>query len=100
MSDLNKLLEQCKYGVCLEVNKHRDYYESAEKTLEDARGWECPPEIEDDIREVMIRTDTIVNLQFYPDTPVASYDLYHYDVDAVLKEALEILKERRTYSDF
>ena len=41
----------------------------------------------------MIETDTIVNIQFYPKTPVGSYSVYHYDLDMALDLALECLKE-------
>ena len=39
----------------------------------------------------MIETNTIIDLQFYPHTPVGSYQIYHYDLDKALDEALEIL---------
>ena len=85
---LKDLLARCKCGVFLTVNQHRDYYETAENTLDEAQGHECPPEIEDDVRRVMIETDTIIRIQFYPRTPSSSYEIWHHDLDAALDEAL------------
>ena len=39
----------------------------------------------------MIETDTIVVLQFYPDTPIGSYSIWHHDLDAALDAALSCL---------
>lgn len=96
MDKVKELLACCKCGVYLTVNEHRDAYETAEQTLADARRRECPPEIEPDVAARMIETDTIVRLQFYPDTPVGSYQIWHYDLDAALDMALDCL--RRTAS--
>lgn len=86
------LLSKCKCGVFLIVNAHRDYYETAEQSLKEKDGYECPPEIEDVVRRIMIETNTIIELQFYPDTPIGSYSIYHYDLDAALTEALGCLQ--------
>ena len=88
MDKLKTLLARCKCGLFLTVNEHRDSYDSAEETLDDARGYECPPNISDDVRAVMIETDTIIRLQFYPDTPISSYEVWHHDLDAALDAAL------------
>ena len=88
MTKLMQLLGRCKCGVYLTVNEHRDYYQSAELTLEEAEERECPPEIAPDVRAQMIKSDTIVRLQFYPDTPIGSYEIWHHDIDAALDRAL------------
>ena len=92
MSKLQQVLNRCGCGVYLEVNRHRDYYQTAEDALIEKQRYECPPEIDEDVREVMVKTNTIIELQFYPDTPIGSYSLYHYDLEKILDEALEILK--------
>jgi len=91
---LKQLLAGCKCGVFLTVNEHRDYYETAEESLDEARGNECPPEIADDVRAQMIATNTIVRLQFFPHTPIGSYEIWHHDLDAALTEALACLEQR------
>jgi hypothetical protein len=93
MDKLKKILEQCKYEVCLTVNRHRDYYQKAEQALEELDSAECPPEIEPEVRQGMIDKNTIIELQFYPDTSVGFYIVYHYDLDAALDEALEVLEQ-------
>jgi hypothetical protein len=45
---------------------------------------DTPPEV----RAEMIRLNTVVDVQFYPDTPVGFYRVAHYDIDAALDAAL------------
>lgn len=94
MSDdkLKSILDRCKCGVFLRVNDHRDYYQTAEQGLDEIQtirngDLECTA----DVRAKMIETDTIVLLQFYPDTPSSSYEIIHCDLDAALDKALECL---------
>lgn len=91
MEKLQKLLDKCKCGVHLTVNQHRGYYQTAEEALKEKEGYECPPEIEPEVRAAMIEKNTIIDLQFYPDTPIGSYSIYHYDLDMALDEALACL---------
>lgn len=88
MDKLKKLLSLCKCGVFLVVNEHRVYYQTAAQKLEEIDAYECPPDIDPGVREKMIATDTIVDLQFYPDTPIGSHSIYHHDLDAALDLAL------------
>lgn len=88
MDKLKELMRLCKCGVYVTVNRHRDSYETAGQALFDAMGHESPPEIADDVRAKMIALDTIVELQFYPNTPVGSYSIWHYDLEAALDIAL------------
>lgn len=91
MGKLNTLLDRCKCGVYLTINQHRDYYQTAEVALIELDSCQCPPQLEPEVRAKMIETNTIINLHFFPDTPIGSYDIYHYDLDAALNEALECL---------
>lgn len=91
MDKLQKLLGKCKCGFHLTVNQHRDYYQTAEEALKEKEGYECPPEIEPEVRQAMIDKNIIVDLQVYPDTPIGSYNIYHYDLEAAIDEALECL---------
>ena len=91
MDALRTLLARCKCGVYLAVNEHRDYYENAAQRLEWYAGLECPPQISDEVRAGILASETIVDLQFYPDTPIGSYHIVHHDLDAALRMALECL---------
>lgn len=91
MDKLKELFAHCKCGIYLTVNEHRDYYQTAAQALDEADGLECPPQIAPDVKARMIETNTIVRLQFYPDTPIGSYNIWHYDLDAALDAALSCL---------
>lgn len=89
MDELKELLSRCKCGVFITVNQHRDYYQFVTQKLEEIDCLEDPPDISKEVRAKMIEADTIIEIQFYPDTPIGSYSVYHWDLDMALDEALE-----------
>jgi hypothetical protein len=91
MEKFKKLLALCKCGVFLTVNEHRDYYYTAAQELDAAKSYPCQPNIDAEVEARMIETDTIVRLHFYPDTPIGSYEVWHYDIDSAIDEALSCL---------
>jgi hypothetical protein len=93
MYALKTLLGRCKGGVFLTVNEHKNYYDTIEKTLQDYAEMPCPPEFTEEVLSGIHRTGNVVDLQFYPDTPIGSYHIVHYDLDDALKIAIECVKE-------
>jgi hypothetical protein len=89
MDKLTKLLAHCKCGVRLEVNEHRNMYESAEEALYELKAQ--GEEISDDVCARIIETDTLISLICYPDTPIGFYHILHYDLDTALDEALKVI---------
>ena len=88
MEKLNELISKCKCSVGLDINVHRDYHESVETYLELPRLSEDKQDVYTEILQKMIELDTIVELQFYPDTSVGFYKIHHYDVEMTIDEAL------------
>jgi len=46
--------------------------------------------VSEEIRAKMIETDRILELHFYPNTPISFYNILHYDYDELIKQAKEI----------
>lgn len=90
MDKLILLLSRCKCGVSLTVNDHRDVYQTAKQAIEDLESMGHTVD-DDDVRAKMIELDTIVDLHFYPDTPVGFYKVLHYDLEMALDIALDAL---------
>ncbi len=88
---IETLLARCKCGVFLSVNEHRDCYQTVQQRFEELNCRECPPDIADDIKRQMIETDTVVELHFYPETPIGFYEIFHYDLNLALDAALGCL---------
>lgn len=90
MEKLNKLLSMCKCGVYLTINQHRDSYQSAKDRIKEMfeTGQIDGDDISKDIIEKMVDTNNIVEIQFYPNTPIGSYYIYHYDLEMAINEAL------------
>jgi hypothetical protein len=86
---IQELISRCKCGVSVEVNEHRNYYDSASKYMDEL----FDPDIDTDIKEKMIETDTIICIQFYPHTPIGFHIIYHYDLDIALDDALKVLSD-------
>jgi len=89
MEKLKKLLSKCKCGVHFTINEHRNYYQSAEEKLEELAHFECPPNILEEIKLKMIEIDTIIEIQFYPDTPIGFFSIYHWDLNKAIDLALQ-----------
>jgi hypothetical protein len=89
MDKLSKIIAHCKCAVHMTVNDHRNMYESIEDAIDGLESFGF--EIEPSIRARIIETDTLVELQAYPDTPIGFYKVLHYDLDAALDEMLQAL---------
>lgn len=95
MDELKTLIASCRCGVYLTVNEHRNYCMTPEKRLEDFSELQCPPDISADVRDGILRTGNIVELHVYPDTPIGSYHIVHYDLDDAVREAIECVGSRK-----
>lgn len=95
MDRLKTLLERCKCSVSVEVNKHRDYYQTAAEFIEEAEALmgDCAPKPSPQVKRTMIETDTIIVIHFYPDTPIGFYVVWHFDLDEALKQSLECISK-------
>lgn len=88
---LSRLIDRCKAGVYVEANVHRDTYTTAKDRIEQIMSRECPPEMDDALVAEMIRIDQIIEVTFYPDTPIGSYSLIGTNLNDLLDEAHGIL---------
>jgi len=93
MDKLLELISKCKCHISLEINEHRNYYATVKETLDELNSLECPPSYDEEIKNKMIKWDTIISLQFYPITPIGFYSLLDSDLDSILTRALNCLKE-------
>lgn len=80
---LQELIKRCKCGVFVSVNAHRDYYEAPDSYI--ARHEEI---VDPALLARMVATDTVVEVQFYPETPIGSYVIFDVEIDAALDRAL------------
>jgi len=86
MNKLKELLSKCKASVSITVNQHRDYYQSVKEYIEEQVQLD-EDLIEDiglDVYKEMQKTNTIIEIHAYPDTPIGSYRVIHYDVDKAI----------------
>lgn len=94
---LARLVSLAKCSVTVAANPHRDVYESAEEWLARRDTW-APAAMDDvpaDARATMIATDTVIEVQVYPDTPNGSFVIVHHDLGAALDIAIEAIESKR-----
>ena len=87
---LKQLLEQTKYSITLEINHHKDCYQTVEEYMREFphEDYLNDEDLSQEVYDKMVETDTIISLQVYPRTPGGFYKIYGYDLDMVLNEAL------------
>ena len=93
-NNLQKLISSCNASVNIEVNKHKDYYSSVKEHLNTVyETYNCGifEDISEDVLQKMIETDTIIHIQFYPNTPVGFNEVWHYDIDDAINIALKMI---------
>lgn len=96
MDKLKQLMNRCEYGVHLTINGHRDRNETAEQWIAQQKEAPASLYISNDAQAAILASNTIVDLQFYPYTPVCFYRIVHHDLDKALDEALANLEVEDT----
>ena len=95
MSDLKELIEMCKASVSIEVNRHKDVYMPISEYMNEFPQSDFLDEMDPDILRTILATDTIVDLHFYPNTPIGFYKIYHYDIDLAIEKAIKQLRKEK-----
>jgi len=90
---VEKLVSLCKGSVSIRFNDNTTNYETVEECIRtDFSG--LYKGLDDDVAAEMFRRNRMVEVHFYPDTPVGFYHITHYDLEAAVDEALEVLEEK------
>ncbi len=95
MNKIERLVKHCKGSVSITFNDHTTNYSTVEKELE-YNHFNRYDDVPEDVKAEMVKRDTMVEIQFYTDTPVGFYLIVHYDLDKALDEALKIVDERES----
>jgi hypothetical protein len=86
---LIKLINFCKRSVCVEINDHKSFHEKIKNYMEE-RFYEHLDQIGKDVLEKIYELDNLVSIQFYLNTSIGFYRVFHYDLDKALDLALKI----------
>jgi hypothetical protein len=94
MEKFKELVLLCKASVEISVNNNKDYYQTAKEYIEgqSQMNKDIIEEIGEDVYNEMIKRDIVVEIQAYPDTPIGSYKIYHYDIDMAMDEMLNTIR--------
>lgn len=89
-----ELVSLCKASVHITFNNHTTNYNTVEQELAENFAGRYS-DVPDDIKQEMIKRNTMVEVQFYTHTPIGSYLVVHYDLNKALDEAIEIAREEQ-----
>lgn len=90
---LARLVSLCKCGVYIEINSHRDVYDTVAYKLDAIAASGCLS-VPKSSRQLMIEADTVVEIQFYPHTPVGFCVVMSHSLDTALDLALEAITDK------
>lgn len=88
MDKIKELKSLCSCSVSIIINQHKDYYDSVEQYFKDNEDDDIEPEV----MQKMIETDTVIWVQAYPNTPNGFYSVYHYNLDTALDLVLNAVR--------
>ena len=92
MERLIYLSSKCKGGIILTIDGHKGCCTTIDKYINTPEFCGCKDgDIEDWIKDKIIELNTIVELQFYPDSPIGFYKIYHYDIEMAVDNAIKII---------
>lgn len=92
MDKLQQLIIQCKCCLSINVNEHRSTYENIKDYLNQQNSL-CELDIDKDIKNKIIELDNLIEITVFPNTPVAHYVFYHYDLIQCIDQAYKIIIE-------
>lgn len=94
MEKLLDLISKCKGEVHILVNGHRSSYMTVREWWKEYSEYDRGvATLDKEILLEMVSRDSVVEVQFYPLTPIGSYTVYHYDLGTAIECALRILEE-------
>lgn len=91
-ASLENLVAQCKGSVNVAFNGHRDCYDSLEEYIDAEERFSDTP---DDVRAAILEAGTVVEIQFYPDTPIGFYTVLGRSLDEAVDVCLETIARDR-----
>lgn len=90
---IERLVDLCEAEVAIICNEHTGQYETVKRRLIDCA--DLYSDIPPDVKAEMIRRNTMFVVYAYPDTPIGSYKVAHWSLDAALDLVLSAIEEAR-----
>lgn len=87
MEKLLELIGLCKCSVTIWCNEYKDMYSDIHQGIADV-----DDELSDEIEAGMVETGNIYHIICFPLTPIGSFDIWHYDLEKAVDEAIKEIK--------
>lgn len=98
MKELIRLVERCKGEVIITSNPNRSSYQTADDYLKfrcQSSGEDWSEYLNGEVGLLLYEgikvSENWYEIQFYPDTPIGFFTVYHFDLEQAVKQCHEIL---------
>lgn len=94
--DLKELMVLTKCSLSITINLNRDYYQTIEEHINDlinTSSFAIEKDLSVDVYKEIVKIDNLIEITSYPDTPIGSYTVYHYDLHEAIKEMIKKIKK-------
>ena len=90
---MKELINKC-LACSIEINEHKNYYQTTKEYLEEKNNY-CSvlEDIDEAVLKEIYNRNTLIELHCYPNNPVGSYYVCHYDYDLAIQEMLNLLEK-------
>ncbi len=99
MEKLKELISKCGGSVSININEHKDCYETVEQSIKNKASCSgtstfnyVKEEIGIDVYNKMVEKDYIIDIYFHPNNSVGFYNVTHYDLDMCIDKCLTVFK--------
>lgn len=94
---LNALIKMCKGSISIDINPHRDNYDSIQEYLLRCEIDEDPEYKfslnNPDLYLQILEKNQLIDISAYPNAPVGFYTFYHYDFEQAIDKAYNKIKQ-------
>lgn len=94
MDKITLLISKCKAGLTIDVDDHKASYQDIKDQIAEIKETQPELEMQREIEEGIIKNNRLICLTYFPDTPVGSCTIYHYDLEQAVDMALEYFSDR------
>jgi len=88
---LLELTDRCAGSVSIGINKHKNCYQSIDSYLDELVENDNASNLDDALRHLIIDTNSVIELYFYPNSPIGFCSIVHYDLSEAIQLALNYL---------
>lgn len=89
---LRYLMSLVQCSMSIDLDQHKVFYQTVEDYFSEGHNRDKPDE---EVFSTMVKLNTIVEIHVFPDTPVGSYLVCHYNLEDAVERMIEVIEYER-----